>query len=102
MYSAYMPRLISRHDAPASGVAHTPAVEMPSRMSAGLRGSPSTVLMPGSPPPATLPHLRRSGMRHSVSTSDQDAPPSSERNSPPGIEPAHSRPGTPPGTMFQI
>src|SRR5262249_57220097 len=52
-------------------------------------------------PPATPFHFRRSGMRHSVSFSDQEAPPSSERKSPPGMVPAHRRPATPPGSSAQ-
>src|SRR5207248_8041932 len=65
-------------------LAHTPAVDTPIRMSAGLRGSISTELMPGCSPPATPIHCRRSAMRHSGSFSDHEVPPSSERNSPPG------------------
>ena len=72
------------------------------RMSEGLRGSISTELIPGCSPPATPNHCRRSGICQSGSFSDHDSPPSSERNSPPGIVPAHSRPGTPPGSSAQI
>src|SRR6516162_11151393 len=102
MYSAYMPRLMLRHEMPASVLAHTPAVDTPMRMSAGLRGSTSTEAMPGCSPPATPDHCRRSGMCHSASFSDQDRPPSSERKSPPGIVPAQRRPATPPGSITQI
>src|SRR5712692_9098233 len=102
MYSLYMPRLMSRHEAPASLLAHTPAVDTPTRISEGSCGSTSTELMPGCSPPATPIHCRRSGMRHSASLSDQDTPPSSERNGPPGMVPAHRRPATPPGSSTQI
>src|SRR5215471_11830351 len=102
MYSANMPRLMMRHDPPPSVVAHTPAVETPMRMSRGSRGSTSTELMPGCSPPATPSHCLRSGMRHNGSFSDHDAPPSSERKSPPGIVPAHSVPATPPVSRTQI
>ena len=102
MYSLYMPSLMMLHEAPPSVLAQTPAVETPTRMSSGLRGSISTELMPGCSPPATPCHCRRSGINHSGSFNDQDSPPLSERKSPPGIVPAHNRPGTPPGSMTQI
>ena len=97
-----MPRLMIRQDSPPSRLAHKPPVETPTRMSVGSRGSTSTELMPGCSPPATPNHCRRSGRRHSVSFSAQVSPLSSERNSPPGIVPAHRRPGTPPLSMTQI
>lgn len=102
MYSLYMPWLIRLQLAPVSVVAQTPAVEMPSRMSAGLRGSTRTVLMPGCSPPATPIQRRRSGIRHKGSFSAQVAPQSSDRNNPPGIVPAQTRPGTPPGSSAQM
>src|SRR5580693_3737894 len=90
------------HVAPVSVLAHRPAQDTPMRMSEGLRGSINTELMPGCSPPATPNHCRRSGKCHSASFSDQDSPPSSVRKSPPGIVPAQTRPGTPPGSSAQI
>ena len=102
IYSLYIPWLMRRHEAPASVLAHNPAIDTPIRISSGLRGSTSTELMPGSSPPATPIHCRRSGICQSASFSTQDAPPSSERNSPPGMVPAQRRPATPPGSSAQI
>src|SRR5438105_3005591 len=90
------------HEAPASVLAQRSAQDMPTRMREGLRGSINTELMPGCSPPATPNHCRRSGICYNASFSDQDSPPSSERKSPPGIVPAQTRPGTPPGSSAQI
>src|ERR1044071_232352 len=102
MYSLYMPRLMIRHESPPSRLAHNPPVETPTRISEGSRGSTSTELMPGCSPPATPNQLRRSGRRQRLSISAQVSPLSSERNSPPGIVPAHNRPATPPDSITQI
>ena len=72
--SLYMPRLITRQVVPPSRLAHTPAVETPTRISSGSRGSTNTEPMPGCSPPATPNHFLRSGIRHSGSLSDQFSP----------------------------
>src|SRR5947208_8473072 len=103
MYSLYMPSLMMLHEAPPSVLAQTPAVETPTRMSSGLRGSISTELMPGCSPPATPCHCRRSGINHSGSFNSQDSPPFVGAEEPARHRPGPQPPGdTPPGSMTQI
>jgi len=94
MNSAYMPREAIFQVSPLSRVCHAPPQEMPSVMRRCRAGRCKWNGCPDGH--SRRPnHSARSGRRHRLSTSAQDAPRSLERNRPPGMVPAHRVPRDP-------
>ena len=89
--------------APPSRVDQTPPQDTATAIRSPSRGSTQMEWIPGAsvPPPN---QARRSGWSHRLRTRLQEPPRSAERNRPPGMVPAQSRPGwlARPGSRAQI